>query len=78
MISIKEFIEKLEEEFDDVESGSLTNDTNYREIENWGSMHALIIIALVDTEWDVSLNGSDLKSTNTIQELYDKVVAKLQ
>ncbi len=78
MISIEEFITKLEEEFDDVQSGSLQANTNYREIENWGSMHALIIIALVDTEWDVSLSGNDLKSTNTIQELYDKVASKIQ
>jgi acyl carrier protein len=78
MITIEEFITKLEEEFDDVPSGSLKDSTNYREIENWGSMHALIIIALVDTEWDVSLSGSDLKSTNTIQELYDIVVSKIQ
>lgn len=77
MITIEEFIAKLEEEFDDVSSGSLKASTNYREIDNWGSMHALIIIALVDTEWDVSLNGSDLKSTNTIQELYDIVASKL-
>ncbi len=78
MISIEDFITKLKEEFEDVPSDSLHANTNYREIENWGSMHALIIIALVDTEWDVSLTGSDLKATNTIQELFDVVVSKLK
>lgn len=77
MISVNEFIALLEEEFEDIEKGSLTPDFNYREIENWGSMHALIIIALVDTEFDVSLSGSDLKNTETIQDLYDLVQQKL-
>ncbi|MCB9188344.1 MAG: acyl carrier protein [Flavobacteriales bacterium] len=76
MITITEFIQKLEEEFDDIEQNSLTPSTNYRSIENWGSMHALIIIALVDTEFDVSLSGADLKNTQTIQDLYDLVVSK--
>ncbi len=77
MISINEFIALLEEEFDDIEKGSLSPEFNYRAIDNWGSMHALIIIALVDTEFDVSLSGSDLRSTETIEDLYNLVKAKL-
>lgn len=76
MIPIEEFIAKLEEEFDELEPGYLTPNTNYREIENWGSMHALIIIALVDTEFDISLSGAELRETNTIQDLYDLVLKK--
>lgn len=77
MISIEEFIGKLEEEFDELASGSLLANTNYREIENWGSMHALIIIAIVDTEFDVSLSGAELRETNTILDLYELVKKKI-
>lgn len=77
MISINEFIAKLEEEFEELEPNTLKAETNYREIDNWGSMHALIIIALVDTEFDVSLSGAELRETNTIQDLYNLVQTKL-
>lgn len=77
MVTIEQFIQKLEEEFDDVEKGTLHAKMNYREIENWGSMHALIIIALVDTEWEVSLSGEDLRSTNTIEDLYKLMISKI-
>lgn len=78
MITIEEFIAKLEEEFEDIEKGILHPDFDYRKIDNWGSMHALIIIALVDTEFDISLSGSDLKSTKTIRDLYNFIESKLQ
>ncbi|MCB9194604.1 MAG: acyl carrier protein [Flavobacteriales bacterium] len=76
MITVAEFIEKLEQEFDDVTPGTLHPNFNYREIENWGSMHALIIIAFIDTEFDISLSGADLRNTTTIQELFDLVASR--
>lgn len=71
--SIQEFIFLLEEEFDDVESGTLKASTNYAEIASWSSMYALILVALVDTEYDVTLSASDLHNANTIQDLYNIV-----
>ena len=36
----------------------------------WSSMHALVIIALIDTEYDVMLEPSQMKSANTVRELF--------
>jgi acyl carrier protein len=77
MIGIEEFTRKLEAEFEDVEPGSLDPDMHYRQIKGWSSMHALIIIAFVDSEFDVMLNGSDLKSASTIRDLYSIVTSRL-
>ena len=76
MVTIEEFIRKLEEEFEDIERGVLQPSTDFRTIEDWGSMHALIIIALIDTEYDVTLTGADMRSVTTIQELFDLVKSK--
>lgn len=77
MEEISEFIKKIENEFEELEKGTLTPHTNYREIEDWSSMHALIIIALIDSEYDVLLKGDDLKETKTIQDLFNLVQSKL-
>ena len=71
-MKIEELIQRLEEEFEDLSVG-LTPDTDFRQLDEWSSMHALIIIALVDTEYEVSLNGNDLKSMKTVQDLYNLV-----
>lgn len=75
-MEIKEFIEKLEVEFEELEPGTLQENTDFRELEEWSSMHALIIIALIDTEYDVVINGQDLSKINTVKELFDLVKAR--
>lgn len=76
MMSIDEFTQKLEAEFDDIEPGTIQPDTDYRNIKGWSSMHALIVIAFVDANFDLILTGSDLKTTQTIRDLYNLVQAK--
>ncbi len=78
MIPIEEFIQLLENEFEDLPKNTLKPETNYREIPNWSSMHALIIIAFADANFNVELNASDLRKAQTIQDLYDIIHSKLQ
>jgi acyl carrier protein len=76
-MTLNEFTQLLEKEFEDIPPGTLTPQTNYRDIPNWSSMHALIIIAFVDTNFGVELTASDLKNTQTIQDLYSVIQSKL-
>lgn len=78
MINIEEFTKGLETEFEDVEPGTLTPDTNFRNIKGWSSMHALIIIAYVDANYNALLNGADLKSAQTIRDLHTITLEKLK
>jgi len=78
MITIDEFISKLEKEFEEMKPGTLKPNSNYREMENWSSMHALIIIAFIDAEFNILLKGDDLRSTQTINDLYELVKNKTQ
>lgn len=41
-------------------------------------MHALIIIAFTDAQFNVELTASDLRNANTIQDLYDVIKSKMQ
>ena len=75
-MEITELIKKLETEFA-LPSATLKADTHFRDIPEWGSMHALIIIAIVDTEYGVTLNGEDLKRISTVDELYSVVKLKI-
>jgi acyl carrier protein len=76
-MEIGEFIEAIENEFEEVQNGSLTPDFSIRDMDGWSSMHALLIIALVDNHFEILLNGEDLRSVQTIQELYDLIQTKL-
>lgn len=76
MIDINDFITKIEGEFEELEPGKLIPETDFRTFKDWGSMHALIIIALIDTEYGVSINGEELRAISTIRQLFDLISNK--
>lgn len=75
-MKIEDLIKKIEFELEEVNEGTLHPKSNFREIKEWSSMHALIIIALVDVEYGVTIGGEDLIKMETIQDLFDFIVSK--
>ena len=75
-MELNEFIENFAEQFDDTESSEIQADTEYRELDEWTSLTALSIIAMIDEEYDVQLKADEMRKTQTIQELYDLVKSK--
>jgi acyl carrier protein len=76
MDTLEDFTGKVERELDGITPGTLQSDTSYREIEGWSSMYALIIMALCETEYDVTLTGEDLRSCKTMRDLYTIVKSR--
>ena len=75
-MELKEFIENFAEQFDDTESSEIQADTKYRELDEWTSLTALSIIAMIDEEYDVQLKADEMRKTQTVQELFDLVKSK--
>ena len=73
-MEIEVFLGKIKAEFnEDYDIGDLGLDDNIKNMDWWSSMHALVIIALIDTEYDVMLEPSQMKSANTVRELFTMV-----
>ena len=75
-MTLQEFIEKFAEQFDETDIAEFTASTKFRELEEWSSLMALSIIAMVDEEYDVTLKGDDMRQAQTIEELYNIVTLK--
>ena len=74
-MSIENFIEDFEEAVEDIEPGSLTAVTKFRELGAWDSLAVLTVIAMVDAEYDVRLKADALKSCETLEALFAQVSA---
>ena len=70
-----DFIEKLAEQFDDVDAGLLTTETKFHELDDYTSLVALMIISMIDEEYNVT--GDDMKQQATIGDLYNLVSSRL-
>lgn len=72
---MEKFIEFFAEQFDELHT-TLTPETRFRELEEWSSLVALLVITMVDEEYGIVLPPEEMRQTQTIQELYDLVQSK--
>ena len=72
-MDIKEFIQNFADQLDDTEAEALTPETKFRELDDWSSLAALSIIAMVDEEYGISIASDTFKNAKTIQDLFDQV-----
>lgn len=75
-MNLNDFIKIFIECFDEINETILSN-TKYKELENWTSMQALLLIAHIDDTLNVVLDAEDIKNTSTIAELFDVVKSKM-
>lgn len=75
-MTLDEFIKAFAEEFDDTPVEAFKADTKYRQLAEWSSLTALSIISMVDDQFDKNITGADIRSTETIEDLYNLIQAK--
>lgn len=72
-MEIKEFIQNFADQLDDTDAEVLTPETEFRQLDDWSSLAALSIIAMVDEEYGVSIGSENFKNAKTIQDLFDQI-----
>lgn len=72
-MEIKEFIQNFADQLDDTDAAVITPETEFRELDDWSSLAALSIVAMIDEEYGVSITSETLKNAKTIQELFDQI-----
>jgi len=75
-MELKEFIENFANQFDDTDASEIQADTVYKELDEWTSLIALSVIAMVDEEYDITIKGDDIRNSNTVEDLFNIVKAK--
>ena len=77
-MEIKEFVQNFAEQFDETDAAVFTPELTFRELEEWSSFLTLGIMAMIKSEYDVAISADEMRSANTIQELFDTVQKHLQ
>ena len=75
-MQLADFIQSIEKEFEDLPANSLKGETQFRKLDNWSSMMALILIAKIDSDYDVTVTAEELARCITISDLYATVHSK--
>ena len=67
---MEKFVNCFFELLDDTDKSLITSDTVFKELEEWTSILALSLIAMVDEVYDVTLDTDDIRDANTLEDLY--------
>ena len=69
-MDIKRFIENFADLVDETDPATISAATKFKELEEWSSLVALSVIAMVDEEYDVEFRGDDIRGSSTVEDLY--------
>ena len=75
-MEISDFIKNFSNQFDDTESEVFMPNTTYKDLDEWSSLTALAVINMINKKYNVNINNDELKSTSSIQELFDLAQSK--
>lgn len=75
-MELNEFIKNFAEQFEGTDASEITATTAFHDLEEYSSLIALSIIAMIDEEYDVTLKGDDMRSAVTVEDLYNLVKSK--
>lgn len=75
-MELKDFIENFAAQFDDTDASEIKAETAFKELEEWSSLTALSVIAMVDEEYGVKVKGDDIRNSQTVNDLFEIVKSR--
>ncbi len=76
-MELKDFIANFADQFDDTDASEITAATEFKNLDEWSSLIALSVIAMVDEEYDITIKGDDIRNSNTVEDLFNVVKSKM-
>ena len=75
-MNLDQFIEYFADLFDETDTEDITATTQFKDLEEWSSLVALSVIAMVDEEYDITIKGDDIRNSKTIEDLFNIVKSR--
>ena len=72
-MDLQQFIQQFAEQFDDTDVETFSAETKFKELDEWSSLFALSVIAMIDDEYDVQIKGDDVRNADTVGQLFEIV-----
>ena len=77
-LTIDKFIDQIVEEFPDIERDNLQPDMKFKDHVEWDSINALVLIAMINVEYDVTINADELINAETINDVFNVIKGKVE
>lgn len=75
-MELQSFITGFTDQFEDIELDSINANTDFKKMEKWDSLAAMLVIGFVSAEYNKNLSKSDMDACTTVKDLFDYISAK--
>ncbi len=69
-MNLDEFVKIFAAQFENTPVDQFTPETVFKNLEEWDSLSVLSIVSMVDEEFEKTITGANLRSINTIEDLF--------
>jgi acyl carrier protein len=67
------FLNDFSEIFDETDASELSMDTEFKNLDEWSSIAALGLLAVMEEEYEAELSSKDIEKSTTIRDIYNIV-----
>lgn len=75
-MELNQFIANFAGQFEDTDPADITAETIYKDLDEWSSLVAFAVIAMVKMEYDKTVTGTEIRHCNTVEDLFNIIAAK--
>lgn len=75
-MELNEFVANFAEQFDDTDPAEIKAETTFRELEEWSSLVGMSVIALAKTTYGKAITGAELKTCQTVEDVFNLISNK--
>ena len=75
-MELNDFLNHFREQFDDTDPEAIEVETAYKDLDEWSSLIAFSVIAMVKVEYGKTLTGAEIRHCNTVEDLFNTVASK--
>lgn len=68
-----QFLNNFIDILDDEPNFNLELNSKFRDLDEWDSLTALSLIAMLDSEYNITINGDQLKNLETLGDIFNLI-----
>lgn len=75
-MDIKQFLVDFSNQFDDTDASEIEVDTKFHDLDEWGSLIGMSVIAMAKTQYGKTITGKEIRECETVEDLFNLIAAK--
>ena len=75
-MNLENFTAKFADQFDNTDSSEIKSNTIYKDLDEWDSIMAMLIIGFIKTEYGINVTNVELVKSDTVQDLFNYISIK--